>query len=50
MENGDTPSLVFVVAFRDTEQFGSAVTVGVSAAVAKTALYDGHERPWSDVR
>lgn len=43
-------SIVFVVAFVYTGQFGSAAKIGVSAAVAKTTLYYVWERLWARIR
>ena len=42
-------SLVFLIAFLYTGSFGNAAKIGVSAAVAKTALYYLWERLWSRI-
>jgi uncharacterized membrane protein len=42
-------SLVFLIAFLFTGSFGNAAKIGVSAAVAKTALYYLWERLWSRI-
>lgn len=42
-------TVVFAVAFLFTGEFGSSAKIGVSAAVAKTALYYVWERLWSNV-
>ncbi|ADQ67342.1 hypothetical protein C499_07840 [Halogeometricum borinquense DSM 11551] len=42
-------SLVFGIAFVYTGQFGSAAKIGISAAVAKTALYYFWERLWDNI-
>jgi len=43
-------SLVFGIAFLFTGSFGNAARIGVSAAVAKTALYYFWERLWSNIQ
>jgi uncharacterized membrane protein len=43
-------SLVFTIAFLFTGNVGNAAKIGLSAAVAKTALYYGWERLWSNIR
>jgi uncharacterized membrane protein len=40
---------VFLIAFLYTGSFGNAAKIGVSAAVAKTALYYLWERLWSHI-
>jgi len=40
-------SLVFLIAFPYAGSLGNAAKIGVSAAVAKTALYHVWERLWS---
>jgi uncharacterized membrane protein len=42
-------SLVFLIAFLYTGELGSSAKIGVSAAVAKTALYYCWERLWSNI-
>ena len=42
-------SVVFVIAFAYTGEFGSSAKIGLSAAVAKTALYYLWERLWSNI-
>lgn len=42
-------SLVFVIAFLYTGSFGNAAKIGLSAAIAKTALYYVWERLWSHI-
>lgn len=42
-------SLVFAIAFLYTGNVGNAAKIGVSAAVAKTALYYLWERLWSHI-
>jgi uncharacterized membrane protein len=43
-------SLVFAIAFLYTGSVGSSAKIGLSAAVAKTALYYLWERLWSNIR
>ncbi|MCU4800715.1 DUF2061 domain-containing protein [Halobacteria archaeon HArc-gm2] len=43
-------SVVFLIAFAYTGQLGSSAKIGLSAAVAKTALYYVWERVWSNVQ
>lgn len=43
-------SLVFGIAFLFTGSFGNAAKIGVSAAIAKTALYYFWERLWSNIQ
>jgi uncharacterized membrane protein len=42
-------SLVFLIAFVHTGQFGSSVKIGLTAAIAKTVLYYFWERLWSNI-
>jgi len=42
-------SLVFAIAFLYTGELGSSAKIGVSAAIAKTALYYFWERLWSRI-
>lgn len=42
-------SLVFVIAFLYTGEFGASAKIGVSAAVAKTTLYYVWERLWTNI-
>lgn len=43
-------SIVFAMALIYTAHAGSAAKIGVTAAIAKTALYYFRERVWTNIR